>query len=319
MAKTRGLSNFITICSVFLVAVGLVAFPDSTSDSAKNALLLCGNVLIPSLFPFFVLSTFVTESGLGALLGKHIQRAMRPLFHVCGAGASAFVLGLLGGYPVGAATVCELYARKVLNKSEAERLLGFCNNCGPAFIFGAIGGGIFKSFKVGLLIYISHILASFLTGIIFRFYRHKDEPSADIFAIKNGISPLSFTDAIKKALMSTLNVCSFVIFFSVLIEILNIFKVLPALCALLGNSRGANCAIIGILELTSGMLALPENAVVLASFLIGFGGFSVHAQALSFISETSLSAKTYFGGKLLHAVFSAIISFLIVFLTNGIM
>ena len=46
-----------------------------------------------------------------------------------------------------------------IGKEEAERLLGFCNNSGPAFIVGAVGAGIFGSPSVGLALYGIHILS----------------------------------------------------------------------------------------------------------------------------------------------------------------
>ena len=44
--------------------------------------------------------------------------------------------------------------------TEAERLLAFCNNSGPAFILGVVGVGVFGSSRVGLLLYLAHAAAS---------------------------------------------------------------------------------------------------------------------------------------------------------------
>lgn len=146
-------------------------YPKEAMEAAKSGLTLCYNVIIPSLFPFFVLSSLVVELGLAGYLGRMLEGIMRPLFNVSGACASAFALGFIGGYPVGAKTAINLYEKGMCTKTEAERLLSFCNNSGPAFILGVVGAGIFSSSRVGLLLYLAHITASICVGILFRFYK----------------------------------------------------------------------------------------------------------------------------------------------------
>ena len=43
----------------------------------------------------------------------------------------------------------------------------------------------------------------------------------------------------------------------------------------------------------------------MAAFRLGWAGISVHCQVLSFLGESGLSTRTYIGGKLLHGLFSA--------------
>ena len=42
-------------------ALSLVVWPKESMDAAKTGLQLCYNVIIPSLFPFFVLSALVVD------------------------------------------------------------------------------------------------------------------------------------------------------------------------------------------------------------------------------------------------------------------
>lgn len=154
------------VCTALLIAVAsLVLYPEESVDAAKNGLTLCANVIIPSLFPFFVLTTLIVQLGLSNYFGRVLEPIMRPLFNVNGACATAFVLGFIGGYPVGAKAVISLYENGDCTKAEAERLLSFCNNSGPAFIFGVVGAGIFSSGKIGLLLYLAHTAASVLSLI----------------------------------------------------------------------------------------------------------------------------------------------------------
>ena len=145
----------------------LVLFPKESIAAASNGLSLCLNVIIPSLFPFFVLSTLIVQLGIARHFGRVLEPVMRTLFNVSGACSAAFVMGFIGGYPVGAKTVIALYENGSCSKAEAERLLSFCNNSGPAFILGVVGAGVFSSSAVGLLLYLTHTLASVCVGLIF--------------------------------------------------------------------------------------------------------------------------------------------------------
>lgn len=293
----------LTFLLVILLSAGLILFPAETADAARNGLMLCVNVVLPSLFPFFVLSSFVTLSGISRALSRLFAPLMSRLFRISGAGASALILGMLGGYPIGASCIKTLYQQGECSKEECEHLLGFCNNSGPSFLLGAVGVGVFGSIKLGLLLLTVHWLSAMTVGLFFRFHslplRHS--------RLQSG-APISFSSAFCQAvgsgLQSALNVCAFIVFFAVLTEILHLFSFLP--------SAGLAGAIsTGLFEITSGIAALQTSAAnlptafVLAAGLIGFGGLSIHAQTLSVLSETNLSVKKYFLGKLLHALISA--------------
>ena len=130
---------------LLLSAAALVVWPQQSMGAMKDGLKLCANVIVPSLFPFFVLSSLVVELGMSRYLGRLLEPVMAPLFRVNGSCATALALGFVGGYPVGARTAISLYENGQCSKTEAERMLAFCNNCGPAFILGVVGTGIFGS------------------------------------------------------------------------------------------------------------------------------------------------------------------------------
>ena len=89
-----------------LLALGalaaLTAFSAQAQDSVRDALRLCADTIIPSLFPFFVLSVLLNRLGLPGMLSRLMGRAASALFGVSGEGASALFIGLTGGYPMGA-------------------------------------------------------------------------------------------------------------------------------------------------------------------------------------------------------------------------
>lgn len=309
--------------ALLCATLALMLDPGASMQAARDGLALCYNVIIPSLFPFFVLSSLVVELGLAGYLGRLLEGVMRPLFNVNGACASAFALGFIGGYPVGAKTAINLYEKGMCTKTEAERLLAFCNNSGPAFILGVVGAGVFASSRVGVLLYLAHAAASACIGMLFRFYR----------AVPGGQSAqprprpqfraqhfsAAFTGAVKGAFLSTLNICAFVVFFTVVIRLLFLSGLLPGLARLLGTllaplgltQAWAERLLTGVIELSSGVWTLTEGGALagrlsMAAFMLGWAGLSVHCQVLSFIGDSGLSVRTYLVGKLLHGGLSAL-------------
>ena len=304
------------LCAV----LALVRWPSEGVAAAKDGLTLCANVIIPSLFPFFVLSALVVELGMSRYLGRLLERLMVPLFRVGGACSSALALGFVGGYPVGARTAIALYQNGQCSKTEAERLLAFCNNSGPAFILGVVGAGVFSSSRAGLLLYLTHIAASLIVGVIFRFYKPDEGPGTGAAAPRfQAVSfPSAFTRSVTGAMTSTLNICAFVLFFTVAIRMLFLSGLMDraadlvtALLTPAGMSRSwAQRLLTGLLEVSSGVTALSGEGsdagrLSMAAFMLGWAGLSVHCQVLAFLGDCGLSMRTYFVGKLLHGGISA--------------
>ena len=98
---------------------------------AAKALTLCAGTVIPALFPFMVITGLLVRLGFGQWLAPDMAGLMASLFRLPGCAGSALLLGLVGGYPIGARTAAELYTSGDLTRQEAERLLTFCNKTRP--------------------------------------------------------------------------------------------------------------------------------------------------------------------------------------------
>ena len=310
--------------ALLCATAALLLFPQQAMTASKDGLLLCYNVIVPSLFPFFVLSSLVVDLGLAGYLGRALEGVMRPLFRVSGACASALALGFIGGYPVGAKTAIGLYEKGMCSKVEAERLLAFCNNSGPAFILGVVGAGVFANSRVGVLLCLAHAAASVCVGVLFRFYGRKTDTGARTRAphpqFRAEHFSSIFTSVVKNAFFSTLNICAFVVLFTVVIRLLFLSGFLPGVARLLGllfsplglTQEWAERLLTGAIEISSGVWTLAgEGALAgrlsMAAFMLGWAGLSVHCQTLSFLGGSELSARTYLAGKVLHGVFSALL------------
>ena len=307
------------ILGLLAVTAGLLRYPRQLTEAGQEGVRLCLEVLIPSLFPFFVLSSVAISSGLAEGLGRLASPVMERLFRVSGQCAGPLILGLIGGYPVGARAVTELYSRGAITKTEAERMLAFSNNSGPAFILGVVGSAVFLSTGAGLMLYLCHAAASLLIGVLFRFYG-RGGPSRPV-ETQGKRAPLSsvFVESVASSFMAMLRISGFVTFFTVLIRLIFLSGMVDraslVLSVLLPLSRAeAESLITGFIELTGGVWSIRQAAgslpasMALAAFMLGWAGLCVHCQVISFISQAGLSSRTYMLGKALHGLISALLT-----------
>ena len=265
--------------------------------SAQEGIALCIRTIIPSLFPFFVLTGIINS----CLLGQDIP-LLQPLARLCripkGA-ESLLILGLFAGYPIGAQLISQAYHTGRLSKFTARRMLGFCNNAGPAFLFGILSP-LFVSIKTVWVLWGVHILSSLITGLIL--------PSEAVKPAR--ISPgteISLPESLQKAIRSTAGVCGWVVLFRVILGFCNrwFLWLFPT---------EAQVLISGLLELSNGCVMLQSisgegKRFLLAGILIGFGGLCVGMQTMS-VTE-GLGTGWYFPGKVFQATVSVLLSILL--------
>lgn len=270
-------------------------------QAVRDALTLCVRSVIPALFPFLVVSSLFTDLGCAEMLGRSLAPIMGRLFGVSGAGGTAFLLGIIGGYPVGGRTAGALYRSGQCDRGECERLLAFCNNAGPSFILGVAGLGCFGSVRVGAWLYLIHVGAAILVGLLFRSAARPSPPPATP-AQPRGADAL--TEAVRSAAAGMVNICAFVVFFLVILRLFTRFT---------GIRHGA---VLGLVEMTNGILHLENDrhGFIWAAGLLGWGGLSVHCQTAAVLSGSGLSLRRYFLGKALQAVFSMAVAWPVSFL-----
>lgn len=297
---------------LLLCAAGLLVWSRAVSAAASQAVSVCTQVLLPALFPFLVLSNLLVRSDTLRRLSGHLEPVTRSLFGLPGNLAAPLLLGAVGGYPVGAKTVAALYRADGCRREDALRALGFCNNGGPAFFIGALGAGLLNDPALGLRLYLTHLLAALLIGMFCPGSKTAVKSNSSTESLSDGGPFLpSLLRAVTDGFGAFLNLCAFVLLFSVWICLL---RQLPGFSALPQGLQGLLC---GLLELTSGTgllcsAALPADALCAAlSFLCGWGGLSVQLQTISLLHEVGLPCRRSLCCKLLQGVLAAGLSVLL--------
>ncbi len=260
---------------------------------AADGIALCVKSVVPSLFPFLVLSGLVT----GNLSGISF-RCLRPLCRLTGipsGGESLLLVGLLGGYPMGAQAVSQLYSQKQLSKNTARRLLMFCSNAGPAFLFGIVAQK-FDSTAAPWALFAISILSAMLVGVLV--------PGKPDDSVQLSGSAVSFSQNVGRSVGTMARICGWVVLFRILTAFLDRWFLW-----MLPDALG--CGLTGLLELAGGCCNLDliedENLrFLVAALLLNFGGLCVWLQTASVVGE--LGTETYLKGKLLQALLSTVLA-----------
>lgn len=290
------IKNTVTLIIVAAIGAGLIIYPKSTAEGIKNGFLLLGNNLIPSLFPFMVLSSYISQSTIAQATSKFFEKPFRFIFKSGGYGLIAFILGCIGGYPVGAKTVCEFYESGKISQNDAERLLYWCINPSPAFLITAVGTFMLGDIKSGFILYFSCLLSSVTIGFICRFLSNNETYSVEhrLPEAKDGI----FVKSVSKGSEGMLSICGWVL----------TFCVLASLCDALSLPYSASFIIKSVGEVTTGcknIISIGLSLPVIAA-ISGFGGFAVICQCASYASVCKLKMKFLVCSRIINSALSAI-------------
>lgn len=286
----------------------LLVFPGESLSASKEGLLLWYDSLLPALLPFLILSQLLLKTSFADKITKAIGPLFCRLFHCSANGAFCALCGFLCGYPVGARLIALQLKEKKLTLKEGQHLLSFCNNVSPMF---CISYGITKAigstriFPYLFVIYGAPLLFGFLTRPAAMskptvFTQKQTSPSGKIFRLIDVCIIDSFEILIK--------LCGYLVLFSIIAHCIGMFLpqsmpyALPAVTAVLEITNGL--ALIS--RLSSGTL---RSAFAVAA--LSFGGLCCIFQTDSVIAGSGLSLKKYLLHKMLTAVLSLFLYFLL--------
>lgn len=276
----------------------LILRGDAAAAAAQKGLQSCLHSVIPSLFPFLVLTNLMLRLEFPKLLSGGLGKAFEAMFSIRRSALPVLLAGMVGGYPLGAEAAAEACRLDLCSEEEAERLMIFANNCSPGFLFSLVSRVLPGGEKQAAVLLLLQWLVSFSLGILLGRNR---KPSRADSASKNEDRPTFsqlFTSAVRSGGRSILLISAYVVFFSV-------FSVFMPDSALLR----------GILELTGGILLLSGGSLsaIAAAFLLGWGGLSVACQVFSALEGSGIPTRRYLPLRLLHGLLMALGMFLLQF------
>lgn len=297
-----------TFCLVFLLLFSLALLlrrADIASGCMREGLSLCARAVVPSLFPFMVLSELLVASGTGEWLLAPLSRSLGRLLGLSRAGCCAMVLGLLCGFPVGARCAILAYEKGALSRNECERTIACSSIPSSAFLLGTVGTTLWQDARFGIFLYLSAVLGAFLSGILlYGVQKHSKKEAEKVIA--QPLSPIRFDagmfpSAIKNATVNTLLICAYVVFFSTLTGAVEL------ILGRFGANENTHAFLSALLELSGGVgasasLADRRLAKVLTGAAVGWSGVSIHCQMLSLCDGHRLSVRPYLTAKVVQSM-----------------
>ncbi len=316
----KSIKNCIFGALALLYAFFLVVFVKDVSKAVANSVKICLEVMIPSLYAFMVISGFIVSSGLYSVLSKPFGAISRYVFRIPEEFFSVFLIGSIGGYPVGAKLLSSLYKEEKIDRETAETMLSYCYLAGPAFICSIAGVKLFSGIKAGMIIFASALGANIILGFIKGIGRKIPQKSDR--KIKLEISMQCFIDSIYSGAKGMLSICAVIVFFSTVICILDKLNVIKAIAEIVSKftylnytdsitSVRAFIEISNITMLTAGNLKLMP----LTAALLSFGGICVTLQTKGFI-PAGLSTKCFYFNRISAAIISYILCKILIVVMN---
>ncbi|WP_034332419.1 sporulation integral membrane protein YlbJ [Bacillus sp. J37] len=325
------------------LTIAIILNPKESLDASIRGLTIWWEVVFPSLLPFFIVSELLIGFGVVRFIGVLLEPFMRPVFRVPGVGGFVWAMGMASGNPAGAKLTARMRQEKQLTKIQAERLVSFTSSSNPLFIFGAVAVGFFDKPSLGVLLAAAHYLGNLCVGLTMRFYGKSDDtirngkkrlfPSPSLAFKELHSTRITETrplgkmlgDAVISSIQTLLMIGGFIILFSVFNKILAIIHVTQLIGVVFSGALSlfhiasdlSVPLITGIFEITLGNQLVSEtNAsllekVMIASFILAFGGLSIQAQVASILADTDILFKPFFIARILQGIYSSIIAFLL--------
>lgn len=297
--------------TIFLVTFAILfgIFPERYMPACLKGIEIWALNVLPAVFPFLFVTSLLRAGGGAKLISRAFSPFSKAVFGCGGEGGFCFFIGILSGYPVGAATVAGLKKDGLLSDGETRVLACACSTSGPLFAIGSVGAGMFSDKKIGFFILAANLFAALLSGIILRFFLLRRSPVAPAPPAEEETREFSLSSCVQSSVLSALAVGGCIAFFYVLAAMLADFKILAPLQSLFGAVPAlASCAeglSKGLVEVTSGCLSLAASgnffAAPCCAFLVTLGGASILFQQIAYLSGVRIKAPFFLFVKLLQA------------------
>ncbi|MGN1416513.1 MAG: hypothetical protein ACI4XF_06705 [Oscillospiraceae bacterium] len=278
--------GYAAAAAIFITVIIFTVFPSQTAAAVRLSVNNCLNVIVPSLFAMTVLSGMLIKSGIYKITGKPFSLPARYIFRISPDMMTVFLISCFAGYPVGATLIAAAREQGAVDRDEAERLLCWCFGAGPAFIYGAVGSGVFGSTAAGNTIFISCIAANIIIGLVLSIGRkipHRNTEKTSVC-----FSSQLFCQCVAEGGKSILKMCGIIIFMSALLSVPDTLGITARISSVIGRAVGTDPGIVyAILRSAAevsniayikadGFELLPAAAAV-----VSFGGISVFMQISS--------------------------------------
>lgn len=288
------LTGAILLCGILISVV----FSTQTAEQVRTSLLYTFSSVIPTLFPFMVISRLIISSDVKIRKSGVVARMCKRIFGLSADAAGALMLSLIGCFPIGAVAVSESCKSGRIDRSDAARAFALTHNTGPSFPVIFVGGVLWQSKRFGAALYCFQIVAWVLVALL---YQSKNVPrqastiDVDGSCVFDLVS--AFPDAICKSAQSCFNIAAFTAFMRFCSS---------SLLLLLPNTPFYAVVVSSALEFSDGCTHAARLGGVagcaLCGFAVGWGGLCAVLQAAPYARECGASMRPLILVKLLEGL-----------------
>ena len=299
--------QFIYIAYIpFLCLMALITvFSSSVSGAVLDSLIMCGKILIPSIFPYLVISGVLVKTGFAEFFGDVCGSIISHVTGFNKNASAAVVTGMICGFPSGAASACGIMKSGGISENEAKYLIPACSMASPGFTVFAVGVNMLGSFGRGVFLYFTQVAVSLAVGSLFYGKQRRKAVSEARCSMRESMGVLgAFTSSLSEAIGTMVSICGTVIFFSVIAGVAASAAFLPV---------AVKTVLASVLELSTGCAAIcsilsGDAAFAAVSAAVGWTGLSVFAQTTA-VGEKAVSGKIYIAEKLVCSLLCAVITY----------
>ncbi len=301
MITVKFKKHFFELAVTVILLFIMFKMPQTVGNGVKNGLEICVYTIIPSLFPFLILSTYIVRSEMFSPFFRFFSPVSRTFFRQPECTVPVILMSFIGGFPIGAKMTSSLLESGKITKNQAQRLLLFCFNGGPAFTITAVGINMLGSVKAGVIIYVSVCLSSLILGFISALFDDKKKVEKTLFK-EDKMTSLVLSASVTDSVNTIFSMCAWIVLFSALTECINTLNL----------SHGVLLFTNSVTEVTKGCtVACNELSIPVISAIIGFGGFCIHCQIYGFISQSGLKYTRFLVVRIINSALSAVICFVL--------
>ena len=288
-----------------MIAGAIIIYPERYISCCLNGFIMWAECVLPSLFPFMVITLIMIKSGFAERISLPLKR-VTGLFNLPPASAVCLIISLCSGYPAGSRCLLEFYESGCLSARDMKKLSILCSTSGPLFIIGSVGVRMFGDKSAGLKMLLAHFLSVIVIALLLSLISKRGEKRELKRApVKGNLLYDSFYGAI----ISVAVAGGFIAFFAVTARIFSDFNfliVFEKFFALFTDAESAKSVSLGLIEATIGCRELSaaagKLALPFAGFLITFGGVSILLQQLAYLKKAGVNSLYFISIKLIQAI-----------------
>lgn len=272
--------------SIFLFFIFLIIFPNYTKNKILEVSILWYDKIIPTIpVSYFFGNLLLSYNHIFLILYKPLNKFINfENFH----SFCLFIISMIVGNPSSTIIIINAYEEKLITKNELIRLISFSSFVSIFFILF-----VFNT-KYSLPL----ILGQYLASIIISYSKKAER-------IENySVCKVELTSLISKLPNVLLSIFSTMIFVT-LIKI--------PISFLMKDSLYFIPTLLSIFEITTGINTLNNlyqsiPLIFFSSIILSFHGVAILLQVITLLKAKKLSINEYLKNRLIHSVFSSILS-----------